>query len=190
MAGPLAPAVCAWSVQTRIADDALSVVSGRPPFSPVNDNLEFELKELFQLPLVVGVSGLPEGWVAKGNPLRRPRHHRSAHEFRRRATSSTAGHRAHKSRRGRHGSSHRRTRGPGQVVSDRGSSRGSEPLEGHGVGRGKRALPGWRLAARTAIARRLSGGRTLARRLSRAAPQSRAHREPRLSGTPGDADGR
>lgn len=54
------------SVQTRIADDALSVVGGRPPFSPVTDNLEFELKELFQLPLVVGVAGLPEGWATRG----------------------------------------------------------------------------------------------------------------------------
>ena len=53
-------------VQTRIADDTLSAVSARPPFSPVNDNLEFELKELFQLPLVVGLYGLPDDWVLKG----------------------------------------------------------------------------------------------------------------------------
>jgi protocatechuate 3,4-dioxygenase beta subunit len=52
-------------VQTRIADETLSRVSSRPPFSPVNDDLEFELKELFQLPLVVGIHGQPDEWVPK-----------------------------------------------------------------------------------------------------------------------------
>ena len=52
-------------VQTRIADETLRRVSSRPPFSPVGDDLEFELKELFQLPLVVGLYGLPDGWLPK-----------------------------------------------------------------------------------------------------------------------------
>ena len=53
------------AVQTRIPEATLSAVSARPPFSSVTDNLEFELKELFPLPLVVGLYGLPDGWATK-----------------------------------------------------------------------------------------------------------------------------
>jgi hypothetical protein len=52
-------------VQTRAADPAWGMTAGRPPFSPVDDKLQFELKELFQLPLVVGLDGVPEGWATK-----------------------------------------------------------------------------------------------------------------------------
>jgi protocatechuate 3,4-dioxygenase beta subunit len=38
---------------------------GRPPFSAVNDKLEFELRELFQFPLTIGLQNLPDGWVVK-----------------------------------------------------------------------------------------------------------------------------
>jgi hypothetical protein len=37
----------------------------RPPFSPVNDRLGFELTGLYRVPLIVGIQGLPEGWVVK-----------------------------------------------------------------------------------------------------------------------------
>ncbi len=52
-------------VQARVADPAWSAATERPPFSSVNDRLEFELNGLFQLPLVVGIHGLPEGWALK-----------------------------------------------------------------------------------------------------------------------------
>jgi hypothetical protein len=39
---------------------------GRPPFSAVNDKLEFELSELFRFPMTIGLQSLPEGWVVKG----------------------------------------------------------------------------------------------------------------------------
>jgi hypothetical protein len=50
-------------VQTRAPGEERAL--GRPPFSPVNNKLEFELKELFQLPLVVTVQGQPDGWAVK-----------------------------------------------------------------------------------------------------------------------------
>ena len=52
-------------VQTQPADDYMRRLRSRPLFSPVNDDLRFELKEVFRLPLVVRVQGLPDGWVLK-----------------------------------------------------------------------------------------------------------------------------
>jgi Carboxypeptidase regulatory-like domain len=41
------------------------MIPGRPPFSPVNDDLRFELAELYRLPLTIQITGLPDGWVTK-----------------------------------------------------------------------------------------------------------------------------
>jgi hypothetical protein len=44
---------------------SFSMSGGRPPFSPVNDDLSFELKGVSRLPMIVRVIGLPDGWVLK-----------------------------------------------------------------------------------------------------------------------------
>ena len=121
-------------VQTRIADKTLSAVSTRPPFSPVNDNLEFELKELFQLPLAVGLYGLPENWVVKGISFDGRDITDLSTNFgsappRARLNIVVTNHVAAASVRviDEHGS-------PLTVVSSRGPAGGSEPLEGRSVG--------------------------------------------------------
>ena len=38
---------------------------GPPPSSIVDDNLKFQLPGIYRLPLVVGVRGLPEGWIVR-----------------------------------------------------------------------------------------------------------------------------
>jgi Carboxypeptidase regulatory-like domain len=43
----------------------LSMISGRPPFSAVDDRLQFELTGVHRLPLIVGMSGLPDGWLLR-----------------------------------------------------------------------------------------------------------------------------
>jgi hypothetical protein len=40
-------------------------ISERPPVSAVSDKLTFELKGLYQLPLTIVVTGMPDGWVVK-----------------------------------------------------------------------------------------------------------------------------
>ena len=52
-------------VQASTPDVLRSRFEGRPPFSPVGDDLTFELKGLYRLPLLLGIHGLPEGWVVK-----------------------------------------------------------------------------------------------------------------------------
>ena len=42
-----------------------SSLASRPPFSPVGDDLSFELKRLHRLPMIVRITGLPDGWVLK-----------------------------------------------------------------------------------------------------------------------------
>ena len=49
-------------VQTSSARRA-SDPFGRPPYSPVDDNLAFELREVYRWPLIVGIHGVPDGWV-------------------------------------------------------------------------------------------------------------------------------
>jgi hypothetical protein len=44
---------------------SLSISDGRPPFSPVSDDLSFELKRLYRLPRVIRMTGLPDGWVLR-----------------------------------------------------------------------------------------------------------------------------
>jgi hypothetical protein len=53
------------AVQASPPDVRRSMLEGRPPVSPVGDDLTFELTGLYRLPLILGVSGLPEGWVVK-----------------------------------------------------------------------------------------------------------------------------
>lgn len=47
------------------AERLLMIAAGRPPFSPVGDDLSFELKRVFRLPMIVRMYGLPDGWVLK-----------------------------------------------------------------------------------------------------------------------------
>lgn len=41
------------------------MLGGRPPFSPVNDDLRFELAGLYRRPLIVWIRDLPPGWALK-----------------------------------------------------------------------------------------------------------------------------
>lgn len=43
----------------------LNAIAERPPVSAVDDELNFELAGVYRLPLVVGIQGLPDGWVLK-----------------------------------------------------------------------------------------------------------------------------
>lgn len=52
-------------VQISPPDYRLSRLESRPPFAAVDDNLRFEVKGLYRMPLAVGVQGLPDGWVVK-----------------------------------------------------------------------------------------------------------------------------
>lgn len=50
-------------VQTRPASEMNRVIPSRPPFSPVDENLNFTLTGLFRVPLAVGIHGVPDGWA-------------------------------------------------------------------------------------------------------------------------------
>ncbi|HET9264197.1 MAG TPA: carboxypeptidase-like regulatory domain-containing protein [Vicinamibacterales bacterium] len=52
-------------VQTRPPADVDRAVPSQPPFSAVDDNLEFTLTGLYRLPLIVGIRGLPDGWAVQ-----------------------------------------------------------------------------------------------------------------------------
>jgi protocatechuate 3,4-dioxygenase beta subunit len=52
-------------VQTMPPAGMDSAVPSQPPFSAVDDNLEFTLTGLYRLPLIVGIRGLPDGWAVK-----------------------------------------------------------------------------------------------------------------------------
>jgi hypothetical protein len=52
-------------VRTSPGQQRLDSFVARPPFSPVEDNLSFKLTRVYRLPLVVHMTGLPEGWVLK-----------------------------------------------------------------------------------------------------------------------------
>jgi hypothetical protein len=52
-------------VQTGPVAERLSFLNGRPPFSAVGDDLSFQLKRLYRLPMIVRITGLPDGWVLK-----------------------------------------------------------------------------------------------------------------------------
>jgi len=54
-------------VQTGPVPERLSFFTfeRRPPFSPVGDDLSFELMRLYRLPMIVRITGLPDGWVLK-----------------------------------------------------------------------------------------------------------------------------
>jgi hypothetical protein len=52
-------------VQTRPPAGSSRAVASRPPYSAVDDSLTFTLTGLYRVPLVVGVSGLPDGWALK-----------------------------------------------------------------------------------------------------------------------------
>jgi hypothetical protein len=44
---------------------SFSISEGRPPFSPVSEDLSFELKRLYRLPAVIRMTGLPDGWALR-----------------------------------------------------------------------------------------------------------------------------
>lgn len=52
-------------VQTQPHDARGMQFLSQPPFSAVDDNRTFELKDVYRLPLLVTVQGLPDGWVTK-----------------------------------------------------------------------------------------------------------------------------
>ena len=52
-------------VHMGMPQDAWSQLEGRPPFSAVDDQLNFELTGLYRRPLIVWLQGLPDGWVVK-----------------------------------------------------------------------------------------------------------------------------
>ncbi len=54
------------AVHAGVANPQLAMtMSDRPPVSAVSDKMTFELKGLYQLPLTIAVTGLPDGWVVK-----------------------------------------------------------------------------------------------------------------------------
>ena len=52
------------AVQTR-TDDPSARYQGRPPFAAVNDDLTFELNGLYSQGYLIGIQGVPDGWVLK-----------------------------------------------------------------------------------------------------------------------------
>jgi hypothetical protein len=52
-------------VQTSPLAQRLTLATSRPPFSPVSDDLTFKLSRVYRLPLIVRISGLPDGWILK-----------------------------------------------------------------------------------------------------------------------------
>ena len=52
-------------VQTGPVPFRSAMISTRPPFSPVDEDLSFKLTGVYRLPLIVHVTGLPDGWVLK-----------------------------------------------------------------------------------------------------------------------------
>ena len=52
-------------VQMRLPQGPMSTIGSRPPFSAVDGDLNFELTDVYRLPLIVGIRGLPDGWVLK-----------------------------------------------------------------------------------------------------------------------------
>ena len=52
-------------VQTGPLPERLAYGDVRPPFSAVEDDLSFKLTRVYRLPLIVRMTGLPDGWVLK-----------------------------------------------------------------------------------------------------------------------------
>jgi hypothetical protein len=52
-------------VHTSTLPQRLTFAPSRPPFSSVEDDLSFTLSRVYRLPLIVRMTGLPDGWVLK-----------------------------------------------------------------------------------------------------------------------------
>ena len=52
-------------IQTNVLENQWRFYPGRPPFSSVDDKLNFQLSGIYHFPLVVGIHGFPDGWVLK-----------------------------------------------------------------------------------------------------------------------------
>jgi hypothetical protein len=52
-------------VHTSPVQQRVMQFDARPPFSPVDDDLSFKLSRVYRLPLIVRMTGLPDGWVLK-----------------------------------------------------------------------------------------------------------------------------
>lgn len=52
-------------VQTNPPPSPWSGLHSRPPYASVGDNLKFEIAGIYHDPLIVGIYGLPDGWVTK-----------------------------------------------------------------------------------------------------------------------------
>ena len=62
---PQAPGKLRMLVQMRLPQGPMSTIGSRPPFSAVDGDLNFELADVYRLPLIAGIQGLPDGWVVK-----------------------------------------------------------------------------------------------------------------------------
>lgn len=52
-------------VQTMLLPRQWRFYGSRPPFSPVDDHLNFQLTGVYHVPFVVGIHGFPDNWVLK-----------------------------------------------------------------------------------------------------------------------------
>jgi hypothetical protein len=52
-------------VQMRLPETIWNMMTSRPPYAAVGDDLRFELAGLFRFPQIVGIGGLPDGWALK-----------------------------------------------------------------------------------------------------------------------------
>lgn len=60
--GARAPGQLRMVVQTRVSQAVMNFAE-RPPFSAVDDDLNFTLTGVYRVPLIVGMQGLPDRWV-------------------------------------------------------------------------------------------------------------------------------
>jgi sarcosine oxidase gamma subunit len=61
--GDSAPGPTRWQMIVHLRFPVEWPSYDRPPFSPVDGNLAFELSAVSRVPQAVGISGLPDGWV-------------------------------------------------------------------------------------------------------------------------------
>lgn len=59
------PKAVGMVVQTNVPLSPWSRLHSRPPYASVGDNLRFEIAGIYPDPLIVGIYGLPDGWVTK-----------------------------------------------------------------------------------------------------------------------------
>ena len=64
--GPASPSLTARMIARAYPADSRAILFSDPqPTSPIREDATFELPEIFRLPLLVSVQGLPDGWKVK-----------------------------------------------------------------------------------------------------------------------------